>query len=481
MPKLEAVDYNPFEDENLESVEGNPFEPQQQPKQEASAGLSYNPLESLKNVPANAMSYGKDMLSFFRHPKESAEALGGILAGGVQAAVASDKQTPERETFRNFIDFYKERYGSPEAALNTLEEKPVDALADMSTVLMGAGGLTRLAGSAAKAGPVVAAGKAITRAGAAIEPVNAVVGGAAKVAKSAIPKGYPRKAYESAVKFNTTLSEAERAQLTQTALDAGIMPTIKGVEKLRNLITDLDNEITNALQIRTKEGQVIPTAKLYKHFGKVQTDALGDLMHEDALKAVKKVKDQLGAKIRAGKTYMTPMEVQRLKQGVYKRLKTAYASNKYDPAGVQAQKAVARAAKDALEDLFPDIKGMNKQEGEYIALLDAIERKANRISNRDNLGIVVPIKGTAGGVVGGTPGLITGLVAGVLDTPQVKAKLALVAAKLKKKGIKINPSMAAVRLGLVNVGRQTTPDDWTVTQQKVQSLTDSDLQRLMQQ
>ncbi|MCP4262750.1 MAG: hypothetical protein GY774_35375, partial [Planctomycetes bacterium] len=108
-------------------------------------------------------------------------------------------------------------------------------------------------------------------------------------------------------------------------------------------------------------------------------------------------------------------------------------------------------------------KQLNKNEGELIALWDAIESKANRITNRDFVSIGLPIKMGAGSgigyMVGGAEGAVmgsaAGFVLGVYDTPQVKSKLALVLAKLKSRGIKIRPSSMAVRLGLYQAEQVT--------------------------
>ena len=114
--------------------------------------------------------------------------------------------------------------------------------------------------------------------------------------------------------------------------------------------------------------------------------------------------------------------------------------------------AVARAAKEALEEIIPEIKLLNATEGALIDLQTHIERASARITNRDLLGIGMPIKGTMGGVVGGYPGATAGLALGLLDTPIVKSKIAIVLNRLKKQGIKVVPSAAIGRLTAVKAG-----------------------------
>mgnify|MGYP001586670474 FL=1 len=97
---------------------------------------------------------------------------------------------------------------------------------------------------------------------------------------------------------------------------------------------------------------------------------------------------------------------------------------------------------------------LNKQEGALIELGEALEKAANRITNRDIIGIGVPIKGGLGGVVGGWKGAAGGVAVGLLDTPAIKSKLAIVLNRLKEKGIQVKPTSTAIRLGLFQMGRE---------------------------
>ena len=114
-----------------------------------------------------------------------------------------------------------------------------------------------------------------------------------------------------------------------------------------------------------------------------------------------------------------------------------------------------------LEDIIPEIKQLNKNEGALIELWNALESKANRITNRDLIGIGMPVKmGTGAGVgymfageTGGKIGTKLGFLLGVFDTPQVKSKIALVLSKLKEKGIRVKPSTAMIKLGLYQLGK----------------------------
>jgi hypothetical protein len=59
-----------------------------------------------------------------------------------------------------------------------------------------------------------------------------------------------------------------------------------------------------------------------------------------------------------------------------------------------------------------------------------------------------------GGPEGAAIGTVLGFSLGVFDTPQVKAKVALVMNRLREKGITIRPTTAAIKLGLYQTGRE---------------------------
>lgn len=138
----------------------------------------------------------------------------------------------------------------------------------------------------------------------------------------------------------------------------------------------------------------------------------------------------------------TPTEIQQIKVRIYKDLQSFYEKHKATPAKTELRKGVARNARQMLEEIVPEIKKLNKNEGALIDLWDAIESKANRITNRDFISIGLPIKMGAGAgigyMVGGQPagkvGSMLGFILGIYDTPQIKAKIALTLAKVRERG-----------------------------------------------
>lgn len=481
--KLIPVEGNPFATPNgMTAVEGNPFEPGGQetgtdetakvsPKEIAGnigmgedfgfpSGLfrSREVLEKTnqlrRNVPESAGVYGKGLVSAIASPIETARAIGGIVQGGLQKAFVPGEQ-PEEESFSQFIDIFKKRYATPEDIERSLIEDPVGSAADISTLLFGGGAALRGLGAATKSQGITAAGKAVAKGGAIVDPVGATTAAGTKAVKALSPPGVPEKMYASAAKFSTTIPESERAAMVATALENKIMPTSGGVDKARRLIDGLNDEITGIIDNATQTGQKIDVNSLFTYLDDVRKDAILTGVPVQNLRAIDRIENQITAiNNRLGRTDLTPSEVQRLKQNIYKDVTFASPKEKVRYSE-EAQKAVARAAKEQIEAIHPEIKGMNAKEGALINLLKSIERSASRIGNRDILGIGIPLKGGLGAALGDGPGAAAGIATGLLDTPSVKAALAIA---LKQAGKK-KPSIAggAVRSTAFQGDRASNP------------------------
>lgn len=473
------------------SGKDTPFAPEPEP----SAAM-----QAVKNIPGSAVGYGKTLAQLAMHPKQSAETLGKALAGGVQAAIASGNDNEATRTFRSMVDTYKQRHGSPERSLQTLIKDPVGTVADVSTLLMGGGGLMRLGGLAPKTGGLARAGKAVQQAGAAAEPLSLAMRGAGQVGR-VIPSGAIRKAYEGAAKFSTTLTAAEREALTKTALKHDIAPSIKGVNAVNDKIGEINRKITDYIEGATSQYQMenaftlenlgqgissksvrgMPVDELFKDFEALKTEVMkASSKPMSDVRAINNIEKQIReANEILGRGELSPVEAQKLKQKIYRDISSQYAQFKNSPASAKAQKSIARAAKEYLEEIFPEIKQLNADEGALIELRDAVQKSANRITNRDLIGIGAPLKAGAGGVAGGAPGAVAGYILGILDTPSVKSKLALAANRLKTRGVKIRPTSAVIRLGLLNVGREVEKRSTTTPIRNVGSITEKDVPRLL--
>jgi hypothetical protein len=278
-----------------------------------------------------------------------------------------------------------------------------------------------------------------------------------------VPEKVAMDMYQSAVKFSGTLSGKERDAVTRTAISAKyqIMPTASGMKKLRGTIDDLNEKVNASLQTSLHKGHPVPVDDLFEGIDtlKDQLKVLTDepTKYDASLRAMKKEwKEAFNTR-----PARSLEEVQKWKTKIYKELEGFYEKQAASPARVDLRKAVARNARMQLEAFIPEIKQLNKEEGALIELWDAVESKANRITNRDLISIGLPVKMGAGAMIGGmigdqsmaAIGTALGFSLGVFDTPQVKAKVALVLNRLREKGITINATSTAARLGLYQTGR----------------------------
>jgi len=388
--------------------------------------------QAVGNIPKSAEQFVKDMVTPFLEPKETAKAFVSLGKGLGQKLIPGKQE--DEEIVDSLVEVMKDRYGGVENIKKTLAEDPVGFVADISSLLIPGGAVTKSLGVVSKVEKIGKVGKVISKVGEALEPTTAIRKVTKEVVKKAIPKELPGKLYKSAAKFSTVLPEKTRRKLASTALDNRIMPTLAGLDKLREKIDKINVEISDLIDTSTASGKRIPVDALFTN--------LKQLRHEARLtgepitnrRMIDNIAKQMSIANKRPGT-LTPTEVQKLKQRLYKETESLYDKSTQKPIKGEAKQAIARSAKESLEKIFPEIKELNRQDGSLIALRKEIEKSASRISNRDIAGIGVPIKGGAGGVVGGKLGMAIGLGIGLLDTPTIKAKLSIVANSLKKKGV----------------------------------------------
>jgi hypothetical protein len=283
----------------------------------------------------------------------------------------------------------------------------------------------------------------------------------------------PEAAYESALKPSTTIGQADRAAMVQTGLQNAIPVSKAGVEKLGDLIDDLNGKIkatiaqdpTRPIDPNAVATRIQPTLDRFGNQVVAQPD----------LNAIEATRQQFLAERGArpgtpgtgprptglldaqGKPIMSqgtpakppqpapPMnaaDAQAMKQGTYGILKGKYGEQ--GSATVEAQKALARGLKEEIATQFPEISNLNAAEGKLLDLQPVLERAVNRISNHQVIGIGTPVAGAATTAVTGSTNLgkVAMVAKAVLDNPNVKSHLAIAVSK----GAKIPYAQALARV-----------------------------------
>ena len=474
---FEWNDENPPNDEDLQKVFAaarveTPKESPAPPKDTSTGGFidtmakTEPPIdirEVAKNTPRSFVENVKNLATIpmmALSPKKTAETLGQIGGGIFQKLTGNEIQTPGLDRVNAIIDYEKNRYGGGNI-YKTIEQDPVGVAADASALLMGGGGLLRGAGSLAKSGRLAGVGKDVMEIGAMVEPINALTSAAGSAFGKMVPESKLSGMYEKALKPPTTMKSATRQKLNRLGRELQLMPTSKGVDQLESIIKQTDDKIASMITEAGQTGAKIPAGRLMRNFGEAFRESQFSGLPKTARNSVKKVFDEWVDKIKGGKTEYTPQEVQKIKQTIYKELKSQYSSANYDTFKTQAIKGVARAAKESLEEILPEIKQLNKNDGDYIELMEVLQRSANRVGNNYTVSLrgsaAIGSGGAMGYAMGGTTGAAAGTAAGlglaVFEQPLVKAKLANIITKLKKRGVSINPTATAIRLGLIEGGR----------------------------
>ena len=372
------------------------------------------------------------------------------------------------------VDELQKTYGSYEGFKEAVSKDPARILMDIGTIAAPAAKGVEAAAMASKLPGVAKVAGAVSKGAALTEPITAATAGAkqalsgvSKLTGQAFKSLTPTGLYKSATKMSTVLSEAERTHLADVALEAGIMPTIKGLEKIDGKITKIDETIAGMIDETNLTGNQMPLGELFKEFKDLKskrTLSASGLKDARAIDRVRKEILKANAKIKRGK--LTPKETQQLKQTIYKDISNHYNKMKNSSANISAQKAVARGAKKYLESILPEIKNLNKADADLINLKNALDRPVSRIANRDIIGLGMASKAGGGGVVGGMVGgpevaaaaAASGVIFGILDDPIVKSKIAIVLDKLQKQGVDI-PNDRAIKRLLAEQVLEKTPTE----------------------
>jgi hypothetical protein len=404
---------------------------------------------AIKNIPASGYQFAKDTVAPFIHPIDTLKGLGTLAGGTVQKFIPGEQ--PSEHVAERFWHGQKERYGGLENIKRTIARDPIGVAGDVATIISPFGALLR----GTKLGR---AGQKLSKIGQAIDPGSypgQIIRGTKKLM---VPEGIPEKMYRSALKLNTTIPYKDQLNLLKTGLTDKIWLNVKGLEKIESRMSGLRSIIEALVDDAASKGVHLTSV----HYLTSELDKLKDTTFfatdRRAIENVKK--DILKGQREKGAMLMNPRDVQNLKKQLNATLESDF-GKRTRPVKNKALHMIRVASKDFLENIMPEIKQLNKREGAYIALIKAIEQKVNRISNRDLIGIGIPIKTTAGtglGYIIGDPaiGAMGGLLFGILDTPQVKSALAIVIKALDEQRLKLPPPLSpAEKLGLITIPRLT--------------------------
>jgi hypothetical protein len=404
--------------------------------------------EGVGNIPSSSKTFATDILNTIIHPIQTLESISDLAVGGIQKLTPGEQ--PLEENVDMLVDFVKDRYGSEENLKQTIAKDPVGVLADAASFLIPGGAAIKGVGTSSKINMLAKAGNVALKTGARIDPFN-IAKASVRFPAKFIPRKLPSNIYKRAVKFSSTIPTEEINKLVNTALDNEILPTANGLDKLKSKINVLNKEITDIIKLSDKRGQKVNISNFFRYIDELRNETI----FQTEFKAVNRVVNDFGKRLRTKefKLKMSPMEAQRIKQRLYKQLETAYSKITQQPIKKETAMVIASGIRQTLEDLIPGIRKLNQNEGSLINLRKAIDGRVASITKGDIIPFSIVGKTLVGGQSMGNLGAAGGLGLGILSGPTIKSKLAIVLNNMRKKGIAINPTKSAIRLGLITPER----------------------------
>tara|TARA_R110000824_G_scaffold209538_1_gene395349 strand:- start:118 stop:1614 length:1497 start_codon:yes stop_codon:yes gene_type:complete len=397
----------------------------------------------VSNVPKSAKQLASDMVQPFLHPINTANAVGDLASGVIQSnpgLKAAGNTLLEPIAGENFLDEFldpesmkvsdavgehlSDRYGSIDQFKTTAMNDPVGVLSDVA-------GIFTLGGTI-----VPKVGGKISKIATAVDPANIAIN-SVKVASKAIPDIVPQSLYARSAKLGTTKGVNNRNRMIDTALNEGIAPTQKGLDKLDSIVSDEMSVINTLLDeaeangTRISKGRLLASVRKELNNVSITTPSAGKRKKE-----IGRVLNDFGKQWRNEKN-LTPRQVQDLKQDLGKELKFDSRNQKSKRGTELAYDTLRGEAKTSLEEISPQINDSNSRVSRLLDLKkEGLEQSASRIENRDVLGVQNPLAGGLGFMIGQETGLAAGLLLSQITSPVKQANLAIALRALQNSPVK---------------------------------------------
>lgn len=254
----------------------------------------------------------------------------------------------------------------PEKAAYTAGEKVSDAAAKVlpAEVAAGAGLVTNVA----------------------LQVIPTVLGGEGAKMLSPAMREAAKGVMQSALKPTyQALKTGKAARAIDTLLEEGINATKGGVSKMKASISELNDQIADAIK---NAPAVVDKQKVAKYLQGTLDKFSKQVNPEADVKAIKAAWDEfINHPLLAGKMDIPVKLAQEMKQATYKALgEKSYGELK--GAATEAQKTLARGLKEEIATAVPGVEGLNKAESALINALNVTERRALMDANKNPGGLV---------------------------------------------------------------------------------------------
>jgi len=165
-------------------------------------------------------------------------------------------------------------------------------------------------------------------------------------------------------------------------LDYGISPTEQGVDKIRSLLDELNDDIANRIQASTA---MVDKNDVVSYLSDPMRAAMGQVDPLTDVNAVKNVATNFMNHPALPNQTFPVQTAQELKRGTYRALKNKY--GQLGSAEEEAQKALARGLKDQVAKAVPEVSVLNAEEKKLLDALTVAERRALMSMNNNPAGL----------------------------------------------------------------------------------------------
>ena len=375
------------------------------PKTEEAVPYKFSPAAAMFNLPGTLGHAAWDTTYPIRHPMDFGSSMKSV-AKGLYQKITPGIQADEA-TIDAMAEGLKDRYGSVENVLKTLETDPGGMLLDITGLASGGGAiLSKLPGKAGQA-----AGKVADIANMA-DPLNVAantVGGARQ--KRSADKRDPIDEMLEATKFGTTIDikggYGSRRALAETMLEYGYELNDKGIQKL---IADMDKvglKIEDILQSPAATKARIPRSAIEERYMPEfmrQKTKINENVNPSGNRAI--IENEMRPFREAGEETGVPApinarEMNELKKDFYEGSKYGKDESKLLDTQAEVNRMMGRGAKELVEEAVPAIQPYNEKWGRLAELKPNLMRSSGRVANRDQGGLMAPIRAGAMGIMAG--------------------------------------------------------------------------------
>lgn len=329
------------------------------------------------NFPGSAYELGKSTVQAITSPVETGKnivSLGSSVLGKLGITNASP------DVANQVGEFYRERYGSADKAMQTFADDPAGFLADAATVLTGAGGVLRAAPRVAgrTGGAVARTGEVLQKTADVVDPLSVALkaakgGGKGAAAILGFTTGTGTRAVEEAAKAGYRGGEQGEAFVSQMR---GAAPVSDVVESIKPAISALRQDRSAAYRSGMANIAKDKTVLDFKDIDKAVGDARqtgvykGQVIDESAAEAWQKINDKVSQwKALDPAEFHTPEGLDALKRSL-KDIKESYPYG--SPARLAADKAY-NAVRGEVVKQAPEYSRVMRDYETASDLLDEIE------------------------------------------------------------------------------------------------------------